>query len=99
MSRIIYIPFDQLNVDYGAMKIAVKEIDQIVLIESQRMINGRKWHKQRLQFLISSARHFASDLSDAGWQVTYLKAASTVDGLREMQQNDKSQSTATLLSS
>ena len=85
MSRIIYIPFDQLNVEYGGMKVAVKEVDQIVLIESQRMITGRKWHKQRLQFLISSARHFASELSDAGWQVTYLKAATTVDGLREIQ--------------
>ena len=85
MSRIIYIPFDQLNVDYGAMKVAAKEVDQIVLIESQRMITGRKWHKQRLQFLISSARHFASELLDAGWQVTYLKAGTTVDGLREMQ--------------
>jgi len=81
------------------MKVAVKETDQIVLIESARMITGRKWHKQRLQFLISSARHFVSELTAAGWQATYLKAATTVDGLREMQQNDKSQSTATLLSS
>jgi len=78
MSRIIYIPFDQLNVEFGAMKVAVKETDQIVLIESARMITGRKWHKQRLLFLISSVRHFASDLSDAGWQATYLKALLTV---------------------
>jgi len=85
MSRIIYIPFDQLNVERGSMKLADKETDQIVLIESQRMITGRKWHKQRLQFLISSARHFASALEHAGWQVTYLKSATTVDGLRQMQ--------------
>ena len=84
MSRIIYIPFDQLNVEYGAMKDAIKGTDQIVLIESQRMITGRKWHKQRLQFLISSARHFASELSDAGWQVTYLKSETTCDGLHQI---------------
>ena len=85
MSRIIYIPFDQLNVEYGAMRVAEKESDQIVLIESQRMITGRQWHKQRLQFLISSARHFARELEDSGWQVTYLKSATTVDGLLAMQ--------------
>ena len=56
MTRIIYVPFDQLNSEHGAMKIANLDNDQIVLIESQRMIAGRKWHKQRLQFLISSAR-------------------------------------------
>ena len=84
MSRIIDIPFDQLNVDYGAMKDAIKATDQIVLIESQRMITGRKWHKQRLQFLISSARHFAAELTDSGWQVTYLKSETTCDGLRQI---------------
>lgn len=85
MTRIIYIPFDQLNVEYGAMKLANQATDQIVLIESQRMISGRKWHKQRLQFLISSARHFASEQTDAGWQVTYLKSETTCAGLRHMQ--------------
>jgi len=84
MTRLIYIPFDQLNVEYGVMKIANRDNDHIVLIESQRMVEGRKWHKQRLQFLIASARHFAHELKQAGWQVTYLKAATTTDGLRAM---------------
>lgn len=87
MTRIIYIPFDQLNSEHGAMKIANRDSDQIVLIESQRMIAGRKWHKQRLQFLISSARHFAKELEDSGWQVSYLKSATTTDGLRQMQKD------------
>ena len=85
MSRIIYIPFDQLNIEYGAMKIANRDTDHIVLVESQRMVEGRKWHKQRLQFLISSARHFSRELEAAGWQVSYLKSATTTDGLRQMQ--------------
>jgi len=84
MTRLIYIPFDQLNVEHGSMKIANRDTDHIVLIESQRMVEGRKWHKQRLQFLISSARHFADALEADGWQVTYFKAANTADGLREM---------------
>ena len=85
MSRIVYIPFDQLNVEHGAMRVADNATDHIVLIESQRMVLDRKWHQQRLQFLISSARHFADELANAGWNVTYLKSPSTVDGLRQMQ--------------
>jgi len=86
MQRIIYIAFDQLNVAAGAMRIADKANDHIVLVESQRMLTTRRWHKQRLLFLLSSARHFAKELTDAGWNVTYLKSATTIDGLREIKQ-------------
>ncbi|NBO45545.1 MAG: deoxyribodipyrimidine photolyase [Actinobacteria bacterium] len=81
MSRLIYIPFDQLNVERGAMRVADKGTDVIVLIESQRMLTTRPWHKQRLHFLISSARHFAEQLRADGWNVDYRKAATTVEGL------------------
>ena len=86
MSRLIYIPFDQLNRDYGAMKIAHKDSDHIVLVESQRMLTGRQWHRQRLQFLVSSARHFADELKHEGWQVTYVHSATTIEGLRTIQE-------------
>ena len=56
MTRIIYIPFDQLNLERGGMKIAERESDVVVLVESQRMLTGRKWHKQRLQFPCPSRR-------------------------------------------
>ena len=81
MTRIIYVAFDQLNVERGAMKSADKATDHIVLVESQRMITGRKWHKQRLQFLISSARHFADELRADGWTVSYVQSPTTIDGL------------------
>ena len=87
MSKIIYVAFDQLNRNYGALKDADKSADQIVLVESQRMISGRKWHKQRLQFLISSARHFAAELTAEGWQVTYLKSSTTSEGLTSVAKN------------
>ena len=86
MTRIIYIPFDQLNINYGAMKIADRETDQIVLVESQRMLTNRKWHKQRLQFLVSSARHFVHNLEEAGWTVSYVKSSTTADGLRQFKE-------------
>jgi len=82
VKRILYIPFDHLNCDYGVLKTADKATDQIVIVESARMTSGRPWHKERLFFLISSARHFAADLKDAGFKVSYLKSPTTIDGLK-----------------
>ena len=56
MKRIIYIPFDHLHRKFGALKDANSQEDVIALIESARMTTGRNWHKERLFFLISSAR-------------------------------------------
>ena len=81
MKRIIYIPFDHLNRNYGALKTANPSEDLIVLVESARMTTGRPWHKERLFFLISSARHFAQSLRAEGFTVEYIKAPTTIDGL------------------
>jgi deoxyribodipyrimidine photolyase-related protein len=83
MSRTLFIPFDQLNRQYGVLKNSDPNSDSVVFIESQRMLTGRNWHKQRLQFLVSSARHFAEELRTEGFEVAYLKAATTVTGLTE----------------
>ena len=81
MKRIIYIPFDHLHRNFGALKGADPSVDVIAMVESARMTTGRNWHKERLFFLISSARHFAKSLESEGFKVEYLKAASTIDGL------------------
>ena len=81
MKRIIYIPFDHLHRKYGALKDADPKEDLIAFAESTRMTTGRLWHKERLFFLISSARHFAATLEEEGFTVEYIKAATTVDGL------------------
>ena len=66
------------------MKTANPKEDLVVLIESQRMTTGRQWHKERLFFLISSARHFAKELQDLGFTVIYQKAQDTTSGLKEV---------------
>ena len=81
MKRIIYSPFDHLNRNYGALKTANPSEDLIVLVESTRMTTGRPWHKERLFFLISSARHFAQSLRAEGFTVEFIKAPTTIDGL------------------
>lgn len=79
--RILYIPHDHLNRDYGVLREADPSRDVVVLVESQRMITNRPWHKERLYFLLSSARHFASELQESGFTVRYFEAPTTLDGL------------------
>ena len=89
MKRIIYIPFDHLHRKFGALKDADPKTDVIAFVESARMTTGRNWHTERLFFLISSARHFAKSLEDEGFTVEYVKAATTVDGLKAIQKKYK----------
>jgi deoxyribodipyrimidine photolyase-related protein len=84
MQRLIFVAFDHLNENYGALKNSEPAKDVIVLVESARMTTGRKWHGQRLHFLISSARHFADHLEKLGYTVRYEKAATTVEGLQKV---------------
>jgi len=91
MKRIIYVPHDLLNRNFGALKLANKKDDLIVLIESAQTLKGKKWHSQRLQFIISSARHFAQELTADGYQVLYHQAKTTVDGLIEISKKYKAE--------
>lgn len=84
-SRIIYLPFDHLHRDYGALKSADPKTDVIAMVESARMTSGRAWHPMRLFFLISSARHCAETLRSEGFEVHYEKAPTTIDGLKRIQ--------------
>ena len=80
---MLYVAFDQLNVTSGVLKNATRDFDSIVLVESKRMTTGRPWHPERLFFLISSARHFAKDLADSGFDVHYIQAETTIAGLEQ----------------
>ena len=81
MKRAIYVAFDQLHNGYGALKEADPKSDLIIIVESQRMLRSRKWHLQRLWFMISAARHFASQLENLGFKVEYRKADNTLAGI------------------
>jgi len=84
MERILYIPFDHLHRHHGVLAKADPKTDLVVMVESARMTTGSKWHKTRLFFMISAARHFAAELESAGFTVIYKQAATTIDGLSEL---------------
>ena len=83
MQEILYVSHDQLNMNRGVLKTAEPERHAVVLVESQRMVQGRNWHKERLFFLLSSARHFAEELRKSGFTVEYFQAETTVAGLQK----------------
>ena len=89
IDRIVYVPFDHLNLKHGALAKANPQTDLVVLVESKRMVSGRDWHKERLFFMISSARHFVLELEAKGFQVQYIKAANTIAGLEQAQKTLK----------
>ena len=82
--RILYVAYDHLNGQYGVLKGANAETDVVVLVESARMTTGRPWHKERLFFLLSSARHFAAELQELGFTVHYVQAETTLEGLQKV---------------
>jgi len=82
-TRALYIPFDHLHREYGILQRADKAQDHILFVESERMRSGRNWHPERLFFLISSARHFVEALRAEGFNVDYVQAPTTKDGIKD----------------
>ena len=85
MKRIIYVSHDQLNANHGALKGANPKDDLIVLVQSARMLTPEFGSKVRLYYLLSSAAHFVESLKANGYTVIYQKGATTVDGLKQIQ--------------
>ena len=84
---LVYVAHDNLNRNKGALAGARPETHAIVFVESQRVLNGARWNRQRLFFLLSAARHFAEELKDEGFEVTYLKAKDTASGIQSTSKN------------
>ena len=81
---LIYIAHDNLNRHKGALKDADPEKHEVIFVESQRMLSGARWHRQRLFFLLSAARHFAEELREEGFTVHYEKASDTAAGISKL---------------
>jgi deoxyribodipyrimidine photolyase-related protein len=81
---LVYVAHDNLNRNKGALVGARPETHAVVLVESQRMLKGARWNRQRLFFLLSAARHFAEELKAEGFEVMYLKSKDTTSGLQSI---------------
>jgi len=79
-----YVAFDQLHDRFGVLRDATPGADIIVMVESEAILKAADWHPERVYFYRTSARHFAQGLDERGFTVHFLRAASTVAGLREV---------------
>lgn len=84
---LIYLAHDNLNRRKGALREADPQSHEIVMVESERMLNSARWHRQRIFFMLSAARHFARELRSEGFTVHYLKAENTALGIKSLAEN------------
>ena len=67
----IWVLGDQLWQGQSALSSCADCPVPVILIESHQHVQQRPYHKQKLVLVWSAMRHFAQDLEDAGWAVTY----------------------------
>ena len=73
MSTLRLILGDQLSPEISSLKDADKSRDIILLCEVFDEAVYVKHHHKKIAFLFSAMRHFAASLSDAGWNVDYVR--------------------------
>lgn len=70
--RLVFVAYDQLHPDLGALATHDPSELHVLLIETTWKPRQRPYHKQKLAFLLTSQRHFALELLDQGIYVDYL---------------------------
>ncbi|ALE16945.1 hypothetical protein AMC99_01654 [Altererythrobacter epoxidivorans] len=75
MSGPILVPIlgDQLTRDLASLRGRIKDDTVILMMEVWDEATYVKHHKQKIALIFSAMRHFAAELSDAGWTVDYVK--------------------------
>jgi deoxyribodipyrimidine photolyase-related protein len=81
VSRLLYLAYDQLHRAHGVLANADPSVDEVIMIESASMLGSRRWHAQRLHFLLASAAHFRADLEAEGFTVHHIHAETMRAGL------------------
>lgn len=72
----IWLLGDQLWLEQAALQSCVNQQSEIpvILIESRQWVQQRPYHRQKLVLVWSAMRHFAEELRQAGWTVSYAIA-------------------------
>lgn len=70
--NLIFILGDQLTQSLDAIQQCDKQNDRIIMFEVMEEASYVKHHKKKLIFVFSSMRHFAKELKQAGYNITYV---------------------------
>lgn len=81
----IWVLGDQLWAEQAALQSCSdrKQESAVILIESLQHVRQRPYHQQKLVLVWSAMRHFAEELRQAGWSVTYITAETFADPLQD----------------
>src|SRR5690242_10461423 len=76
---------DQLWAEQAALQSCAdrKQDTVVILIESLQHVRQRPYHQQKLVLVWSAMRHFAEELRQAGWRVSYVTAETFEDPLQD----------------
>lgn len=77
----IWILGDQLNRQISSLADQTPGQARVLLIESEALLKGRRWHRQRLHLYLAAMRRFGRELSRAGFEVDHRRSPSLRAGL------------------
>lgn len=83
MKRTVLLLTDQLNLHRGALANSSPVDTVILIIDSDRYLASRPWHRQRIFLFYSALEHFLVELRSAGYQVIKIRAANMADGISQ----------------
>ena len=78
----VWVLGDQLDRHAGALRGRMPGDCRVLFVESAAMVQGSRWHRQRLHLVLSAMAHFAEELRAEGFEVDHRFAPTIGDGLR-----------------
>ncbi len=70
--NLILVLGDQLNEKISSLARANRQMDTVLMVEVASEATYVNHHKKKIAFLFSAMRHFAEQLRNKGWHVTYV---------------------------
>jgi hypothetical protein len=67
----LYVPYDQLTDAVGPLSRLAPEEAGVVLVETRHKPGRRRYHKQKLLWVLANQRHFALEQAERGVAVDY----------------------------
>jgi deoxyribodipyrimidine photolyase-related protein len=79
----VWVWGDQLNRDLAHLRGTDPARTRVLLVVSEAKLTERRWHRQKLHLVVSAMRHFADELTTAGYRVDLRRAATMRAGLED----------------
>lgn len=71
--NLVLVMADQVSAETSSLRDFDPTLDRILMVEVQEEATHIPHHKKKIAFLLSAMRHFADELSQGGWSVSYVK--------------------------